>query len=82
MAGDLEMPSGVQNLDQISQREDLLLGVLALGAPAQQADVVQDSLGQVALCNEILIAGVAVALGQLVLSVLCLLYTSPSPRDS
>ena len=58
------------DLDQISQREDLLLGVLALGAPAQQADVVQDSLGQVALCNEILIAGVAVALGQLVLSVL------------
>ena len=58
------------DLDQLRQGEDLLLGILALGAPAQQADVVQHGLSQVALCHQILIAGIAVALGQLVLGVL------------
>lgn len=69
MAGDLEMPSGDQ-IHQLRQGEDLLLGILALGAPAQQADVVQHGLGQVALCHQILIAGIAVALGKLILRIL------------
>ena len=58
------------DLDQLRQGEDLLLGVLAAGAPAQQTDIVQHRLGQVALCHQILIAGIAVALGQLILCVL------------
>ena len=58
------------DLDQLRQGEDLLLGVLAAGAPAQQADIVQHRLSQVALCHQILIACIAVALGQLVLCVL------------
>ena len=57
------------DLDELFQAEDLLLGVFALGAPAQQADVVHHSLAQVALGHQILIAGIAVALGQLVLRV-------------
>ena len=58
------------DLDQFRQGEDLLLGILALGAPAQQADVVQHGLGQVALCHQILITGIAVALGKLILRIL------------
>ena len=40
---------------------------LALGAPAQQGHIVEDGLGEIALRLQILIGGIAVALGHLVL---------------
>ena len=57
----------VPDLDHLVQREDLLL---ALGCPAQQQQIVQHGGGQIALRHEVLIAGIAVALRQLVLRVL------------
>ena len=58
------------DLAQLVKGEDLLLGVFTSGAPAQQADIVQDGSAQVALGAQVLIACIAVALGQLVLGVL------------
>ena len=58
---------GIPDLDHLVQRENLLL---ALGCPAQQQQIVQHGGGQIALCHEVLIAGIAVALRQLVLRVL------------
>ena len=57
----------IPNLDHLVQRENLLL---ALGCPAQQQQIVQHGGGQIALRHEVLIAGIAVALRQLVLRVL------------
>ena len=58
---------GVPDLDHFIERENLLL---ALGCPAQQQQIVQHGGGQVALGHQVLIAGIAVALAQLVLRVL------------
>ena len=58
---------GVPDFDHLIQRENLLL---TLGRPAQQQQIVQHGGGQVALGNQILVAGIAVALAQLVLRVL------------
>src|SRR5699024_7336502 len=65
--GGLGHAGGVPDLDHLVQGEDLLL---ALGRPAQQQQIVQHRGRQVALGHQILIAGVAVALGQFVLRVL------------
>ena len=56
----------VKDLLELVQGEDLLL---APGAPAQQGDVVDDRVGEEALGDQILVGGVAVALGHLVLGV-------------
>ena len=57
----------IPDLDHFVQRENLLL---ALGRPAQQQQIVQHGGGQIALRHKVLIAGIAVALRQLVLRVL------------
>lgn len=59
----------VENLRQLAQREELPLGVLAPGGPAQQGHVVLHRLGQIALGDEVLVGGVAVALAHLVVRV-------------
>ena len=53
----------IKDLYQLLQREDL---PIPLGAPAQQGDVVEDGRSQKAHLHQILIGGVAVALGELV----------------
>ena len=59
----------VKSLYKLVEGEYLLLGQVALGAPAQQRHVVEDGVGEVALGLQVLVAGVAVALGHLVLCV-------------
>ena len=59
--------AGVPDLDHLVQGEDLLL---AFRGPAQQQQIVQHRLGQIAFGHQVLVAGIAVALGQLVLGVL------------
>ena len=59
----------IKRLDKRIKREDLLLRQLTLGTPAQQSNVVENGIGQITLCLQVLIAGVAVALGHLVLRV-------------
>ena len=54
---------------RLLQVENLLLRQVALGAPAQQGYIIEDGLGQVALGLQVLVGGVAVALGHLVLGV-------------
>ena len=63
------MPVDVEGLYQLVERKDLLLRQLALGRPAQQRHIVEDGLGEIALRLQVLVAGVAVALGHLVLGV-------------
>ena len=65
--GRLRDAGRIPDLDHFIQAEDLLL---ALGCPAQQQQIIQHGGGQVALRHQVLIAGVAVALAQLVLRVL------------
>ena len=62
-AGDIE------DLGQLRERVEFALRVLSLRAPAEQGDVVEHGLGQIALADEVLIARVAVTLGHLVLRV-------------
>ena len=57
------------DLGQLRERVEFALRVLALRAPAEQGDVVEHGLGQIALADEVLIARVAVTLGHLVLRV-------------
>ena len=64
--GGLGDAADVEDLGQLSQGEELPLGVLAPGRPAQQGDIVYHRLGQVAHGDEILVGGVALALGHLV----------------
>ena len=59
----------VEHLGQLLQREEFAFGQLALRTPAQKRDIVQHSLGQVAVADKILIARVTVALGHLMLRV-------------
>ena len=47
------------------EREELVLTVLALGAPAEQGNIVDDSLRQIAVRNEVLEGNSTVALGKL-----------------
>ena len=54
---------------QLGQGKELPLGVLASGRPAQQGDVVDHRLGQIAHGDEILVGGVALALAHLVVGV-------------
>ena len=65
--GGLGNAGRVPNLDHFLKRENFLL---ALGGPAQQQQIVQHSGRQVAFGHQVLIAGVAIALGQLILGVL------------
>ena len=59
----------IKRLDQLRQGEELLLGQLALRTPAQQRHIIEHGLGQIARVDQILIAGVAVALGHLMLRI-------------
>ena len=59
----------MSNLRQLGQGKELPLGVLASGRPAQQGDVVDHRLGQIAYGDEILVGGVALALAHLVVGV-------------
>ena len=59
----------VEGAGQALQVKDLLLRQLPLGAPAQQGHIVEDGLRQIALGLQVLVGGVAVALGHLVLGV-------------
>jgi len=59
----------VEDLRELVKRKELALGQLALGRPAQKRHIVEHGLGQIARADQILVAGVAVALGHLVLRV-------------
>ena len=67
--GGLGDAGDVEGLHQLGQGEDLLLRQLTLGRPAQQRHIVQNRFGEIALCLQILVGGVAVALGHFVLGV-------------
>ena len=67
--GGLGDAADVENLRQLGQGKELPLGVLASGRPAQQGDVVDHRLGQIAHGDEILVGGVALALAHLVVGV-------------
>jgi len=68
-SGGLGDTGDVEHLHQLVQREDLLLGEFALGRPAQQRHIVQNGVRQEALSLQILVGGIAVALGHLVVLV-------------
>ena len=59
----------VEGIHQLRKGKELLLGQRTSRRPAQKRHIVEHSLGEVAVGDEILIAGVAVALGHLVLGV-------------
>ena len=64
--GGLGDAGDVEDLLELVQRVDL---PLPSRAPAQEGDVVDDRVGQIALGDQVLIGGVAVALGHLVVLV-------------
>ena len=55
----------VKGLYKLVERKDLLLRQLALGRPAQQRHIVENGISEIALRLQILVAGIAVALGLL-----------------
>ena len=59
----------IKNFSQLGERVEFALCVFALRAPAQKCHIIEHSLGQITLADEILIARVAVALGHFVLCV-------------
>jgi len=69
--GGLAQAAEIEGLDQLFLGEEFLVAVLLhVRAPAQQGDEVDDRVLDVALREQILKAGVAVALAQLAAGVL------------
>ena len=59
----------LENFGKLGKGKELALGVFSLRAPAEKRHIVENSGGEIALGNQVLIAGVAMALGHLVLAI-------------
>ena len=68
-SGRLGNAGHIEDTAQLLEGEDLLLGILTAGRPTQQRHIVEDGLSEITACLQILVAGIAMALGHLVLGV-------------
>lgn len=61
-AGDLEIPGNLEDFGKLGKGKELALRVFALRAPAEQRHIVENCRCEIALRNQVLVAGVAVRL--------------------